>query len=68
MEYIVRLSDKVNDDGSQSVLSKQRLVRCKDCVWHENNTGECSNIDSLCWRNGCAMDDFFCAEGVLKDK
>ena len=42
------------------------LVRCKDCRWHDNSTGECSNIDSICWRNGCAMDDFYCAEGERK--
>ena len=42
------------------------LVRCKDCKWHDNSTGECTNIESICWRNGCARDDFYCAEGERK--
>ena len=55
-------------NGIQIKLEKRfvEVVRCKDCYWRSDVTGECTNIESICWRNGCTRDDFYCADGERK--
>lgn len=62
-EYIV----KYTGEALQLLPDVMReLVRCKDCYWRSDVTGECTNIESICWRNGCTRDDFYCADGERK--
>ena len=45
---------------------RQTIVRCKDCIDWDETTEECSNSDSVCFRNGWCKPDFFCADGKRK--
>lgn len=42
------------------------VVRCKYCSEWDETTEECSNIDSVCFRNGRCRPDWFCADGKRK--
>ena len=55
-EEIVAYEEHADFDGSDIVISRQELVRCKDCRrWHEKN---CE-----IWTDGIYDPDWFCADG-----
>jgi hypothetical protein len=39
------------------------LVMCKDCIHWDDHIEECSNSDSVCFRNGWTKPDWYCADG-----
>ena len=44
------------------------LVRCKNCRhWDKGHTEECTNLDSVCFRNGLCKPDWYCADGERKE-
>ena len=63
-EYIVKIGEKINFDGSFPTESVTELVRCKDCK-HRNGY-ECNHI--MLGNTKCGVkDDWFCADGERKD-
>lgn len=59
-EYIVNISEEIRDDGSQEILNKKPLIRCKDCK-HRNTI--------FCFKDEQGFgtdDDWFCADGERK--
>jgi len=62
------LKQTITDIGNQQTIDAVPVVRCKDCVhWDEGHTEECTNSDSVCFRNGWCKPDWFCADGERKD-
>lgn len=58
-EEIITYHEKADFDGSDIVVSRKELVRCKDC--NNRGTSDCP-IEELC--NGwIPSDDWFCADG-----
>ena len=62
--------EKANEFGTEiladaiALLKGQpQIVRCKDCIHWDDHTEECSNSDSVCFRNGWCKPDWFCADG-----
>lgn len=66
-EYIVKVDEQIAEDGSQKILEKEELVRCKDCVyWNQiagSVFGRC-NVFNKEWHPGS---EWYCADGVKKD-
>jgi hypothetical protein len=65
-EAIIQYNDDPNADGDHMVISWKEIVRCKDCVfWQDNNDGyphhDCK------WREDETPDpDDYCSAGERK--
>ena len=64
-EYIIKINDndETDSDGGKRIEEMHRLVRCKDC---KHYTG---GINGYCerWFRKTGGNEFFCADGELKD-
>ena len=49
-------------------MENTNIVRCKYCVHWDDHTEECSNPDSVCFRNGWTKPDWFCADGEMRNE
>lgn len=67
-DFIVRRSITMVDGKPHvETYSEQELVRCKDCIHWDDHLEECSNSDSVCFRNGMTGADWFCADAERKE-
>ena len=64
-EYIFNISEEIRDDGSQEILNKKPLIRCKDCKYYFN--GCCySRVSNRINFTVEVPDEWFCADGERK--
>jgi len=54
-------------DAIALLKDQQDVVRCKDCLHWDDHMEECSNSDSICFRNGWTKPEWFCADGERKE-
>ena len=73
-EFIVTVNKKgfivkVSDEGLLKAYAEctEDLIRCKDCIHWDDHLEECSNSDSVCFRNGMTGADWFCADGEKRE-
>lgn len=60
-EYIIKIDEENENDGSQRVLETSELVRCKDCKYRTRE-GHCY-VDAPPVRGLYVSADWFCAYG-----
>ena len=55
------------EEAIKHLKEYQKIVCCKDCLHWDDHVEECSNPDSICFRNGWTKPEWFCADGERKE-